>query len=72
MFFYRKKLHFSRPVVCCSGELFDNLSEESHSVAICGGSIGRLTGLLIFFSKLHRRHIYREDVHAFSKYYWCR
>ena len=39
------RLDFSTFLVCCSGELSDNESEEKPSVAICGGSICILTGL---------------------------
>ena len=40
------RLYFPRFLVCCSGDLSDNESEEKPSVAICGGSICILTGLL--------------------------
>ena len=40
------RLEFSTFLVCCSGDLSDNESEEKPSVAICGGSICILTGLL--------------------------
>ena len=33
------RLDFPRFLVCCSGDLSDNESEEKPSVAICGGSI---------------------------------
>ena len=39
------RLDFPRFLVCCSGDLCDNESEENPSVAICGGSICILTGL---------------------------
>ena len=39
------RLDFPRFLVCCSGDLSDNESEEKPSVAICGGSICLLTGL---------------------------
>ena len=39
------RLDFPRFLVCCSGDLSDDESEEKPSVAICGGSIGILTGL---------------------------
>ena len=39
------RLDFPRFLVCCSGDLSDNDSEEKPSVAICGGSICILTGL---------------------------
>ena len=39
------RLDFPRFLVCCSGDLSDNESEEKPSVAICGGSICILTGL---------------------------
>ena len=39
------RLDFPRFLVCCSGDLSDNESEENPSVAICGGSISILTGL---------------------------
>ena len=41
------RLDFPRFLVCCSGDLSDNESEEKPSVAICGGSICTLTGLMI-------------------------
>ena len=41
------RLDFSRFLVCCSGDLSDNESEEKPSVAICGGSICILTGLTL-------------------------
>ena len=41
------RLDFPRFLVCCSGDLSDNESEEKPSVAICGGSICMLTGLLV-------------------------
>ena len=45
-----KKMMFARLdvstfLICCSGDLSDNESDEKHSVAICGGSICILTGL---------------------------
>ena len=39
------RLDFFTFLVCCSGDLSDNESEEKPSVAICGGSIRILTGL---------------------------
>ena len=39
------RLDFPRFLVCCSGDLSDNESEEKPSVAICGWSICILTGL---------------------------
>ena len=39
------RLDFPRFLVCCSGDLSDDESEEKPSVAICGGSICILTGL---------------------------
>ena len=33
--------------ICCSGDLSDNESDEKPSVAICGGSICILTGLML-------------------------
>ena len=39
------RLDFSTFLVCCSGDLSDNESDEKPSVAICGGSICILTGL---------------------------
>ena len=39
------RLDFPRFLVCCSGDLSDNESDEKPSVAICGGSICILTGL---------------------------
>ena len=41
------RIDFSTFLVYCSGDLSENESEEKHSVAICGGSICILTGLLI-------------------------
>ena len=38
-------LDFSTFLICCSGDLSDNESDEKRSVAICGGSICILTGL---------------------------
>ena len=40
------RLDFSTFLVYCSGYLSDNESEEKPSVAICGGSICILTGLV--------------------------
>ena len=40
------RLDFSTFLVCCSGDLSDHESEEKPSVAICGGSICILTGLI--------------------------
>ena len=40
------RLDFSTFLVCCSGDLSDTESEEKPSVAICGGSICILTGLI--------------------------
>ena len=40
------RLDFSTFLVCCSGDHSDHESEEKPSVAICGGSICILTGLL--------------------------
>ena len=48
------RLDFPRFLVCCSGDLSDNESEEKPSVAICGGSICILTGLLEVRSKIGR------------------
>ena len=42
-------LDFSTFLVCCSGDLSDNESQEKPSVAICGGSICILTGLRVQF-----------------------
>ena len=39
------RLDFPQFLVCCSGDLSANESEEKPSVAICGGSICILTGL---------------------------
>ena len=39
------RLDFSTFLICCSGDLSDNESDEKPSVAICGGSICILTGL---------------------------
>ena len=38
-------LYFSTFLICCSGDLSGNESDEKPSVAICGGSICILTGL---------------------------
>ena len=40
------RLDFSTFLICCSGDFSDNKSDEKPSVAICGGSIRILTGLL--------------------------
>ena len=40
------RLDFRRFLVCCSGDISDDESEEKPSVAICGGSICILTVLL--------------------------
>ena len=47
-----KKMMFARLdvstfLICCSGDLSDNESDEKPSVAICGGSICILTGLFV-------------------------
>ena len=34
-------------LLCCSGDLSDNESEEKPCVAICGGSICIFTGLIV-------------------------
>ena len=39
------RLDFRRFLVCCSGDMSDDESEEKPYVAICGGSICILTGL---------------------------
>ena len=39
-------VYFSSFLVCYSGYLCDNKSKEKHYVAICGGSISRLSGLV--------------------------
>ena len=39
------RLDFRRFLVCCSGDISDDESEEKPSVAIFGGSICILTGL---------------------------
>ena len=41
------RLDFPRFLVCGSGDLSDDESEEKPSVAICGGSICILTGLSV-------------------------
>ena len=41
------RLYFSTFLICCSGDLSDNESDEKPSVAICGGSICILTGLML-------------------------
>ena len=41
------RLDFSTFLICCSGDFSDNKSDEKPSVAICGGSICILTGLVI-------------------------
>ena len=46
------RLDFPRFLVCCSGDLSDDESEEKPSVAICGGSICILTGLIIIPSNV--------------------
>ena len=45
------RLDFSTFLICCSGDLSDNESDEKPSVAICGGSICILTGLLVGVSR---------------------
>ena len=40
------RLDFSTFLICCSGDRSDNESDEKPSVAICGGSICILTGLV--------------------------
>ena len=40
------RLDFSRFLICCSGDLYDNESEEKPYVANSGGSICLLTVLL--------------------------
>ena len=42
------RLDFSTFLICCSGDFSDNKSDEKPSVAICGGSICILTGLILF------------------------
>ncbi len=37
------RLNVSKFLICCSGDLSDNESEEKPSVATCGGSICILT-----------------------------
>ena len=49
------RLDFSTFLVCCSGDLSDNESEEKPSVAICGGSICILTGLLQQYPLMYRQ-----------------
>ena len=44
------RLDFRRFLVCCSGDISDDESEEKPSVAICGGSICILTGLLRYYA----------------------
>ena len=41
------RLDFRRFLVCCSGYISDDESEEKPSVAICGGYICILTGLTV-------------------------
>ena len=50
------RLDFRRFLVCCSGDISDDESEEKPSVAICGGSICILTGLFIPTSGSIRSH----------------
>ena len=52
------RLDFSTFLVCCSGNLSDNESEEKLSVAICGGSMCILTEL---FSGLASMQEYCEQ-----------
>ena len=49
------RLDFPRFLVCCSGDLSDDESEEKASVAICGGSICILTGLVAVVD--NRNHV---------------
>ena len=51
------RLDFPRFLVCCFGDLSDNESDEKPSVAICGGSICILTGLLTCCSFLGNRKL---------------
>ena len=53
------RLDFSTFLVCCSGDLSDNESEEKPSVAICGGSICILTGLRTALTKRHQ-HLVKQ------------
>ena len=46
------RLDFPRFLVCCSGDLSDDESEEKPSVAICGGSICTLTGLVTLLTRI--------------------
>ena len=46
------RLDFSTFLICCSGDFSDNKSDEKPSVAICGGSICILTGLMSNLSEV--------------------
>ena len=52
------RLDFSTFLICCSGDLSDNESDEKPSVAICGGSISILTGLYLCFLFLFTLHLW--------------
>ena len=57
------RLDFSTFLICCSGDLSDNESDEKPSVAICGGSICILTGLLYaIYDKAMIPTLYVEEV----------
>ena len=66
------RLDFSTFLICCSGDFSDNKSDEKPSVAICGGSICILTGLLIIFvsaCKGNPKHpMLKPDVKPFTRY----
>ena len=51
------RLDFSTFLICCSGDLSDNESDEKPSVAICGGSICILTGLQQMILSLYTTEI---------------
>ena len=53
------RLDFPRFLVCCSGDLSDNESEEKPSVAICGGSICLLTGLSVLGDLVQNDRFYK-------------
>ena len=58
------RLDFPRFLVCCSGDLSDDESEEKPSVAICGGSICILTGLPLtsLAEKSSKSHLCRKTM----------
>ena len=56
------RLEFRRFLVCCSGDISDDESEEKPSVAICGGSICILTGLIMDYSQPTQLHHYPTPI----------